>query len=184
MKAIFKSDKYLLIGNVRLRYAWLFKEDERFGKYKCMICIPKTEKEVIKTIQDAIKKVLGKEITGKGNPFKDGDKKNLMLTAEDKKQKDEYKNAWFIAPSSKYAPDVFDEKGEATKDENVVYSGCFVNIKIELRKYSTNDGVSAYLQMIQKVSDGEKLGTDSDGGHNSNPSEFSDFGSANEEDDL
>lgn len=136
------------------------KPDDK-GKYKCLLLIDKDDKESVKKIQSAIKAVEAKMITEKyagkapkkaiPNTFNDGD--------EDK-EGEEYENRYYINVSKHIKPAIVDRKLKPITDEEEVYSGCIANVAIEFYYYWRDDakGITASLEAIQKIADGEPLG--------------------------
>ncbi len=62
--------------------------------------------------------------------------------------------------SEKYPPKVFDRSGQPSKDESLVYGGCYVQAKIIARPYdfAGNRGVSFKLYEVIFREDGERFG--------------------------
>lgn len=69
--------------------------------------------------------------------------------------------AIFITLKSKERPGVVNQKVEDIIDETEFYAGCYARAKVTVYAYSQagNNGVSFGLQNIQKMSDGDPLGS-------------------------
>ena len=85
------------------------------------------------------------------NTFNDGD--------EDK-DGEEYENRHYINVSKHVKPQIFDRKLRLITDPDEIYSGVIANVAIDFYYYWRDDakGITASLEAIQKVSDGEPLG--------------------------
>lgn len=83
------------------------------------------------------------KVNGDGEPY-DGYEGKLVLTAKSKE---------------KFPPKVFDRYG-APLDENDMYGGCYVQVKVIARPYdfAGNRGVSFKLYQVIKVKDGDRFG--------------------------
>ncbi len=130
-------------------------------KYKCLLLIDKDDKASVSKIKKAIAFVEAKMITEKyagkapkkkiSNTFGDGD--------EDK-DGEEYENRHYINVSKLVRPAIVDRKRNPITDPEDVYSGCVANVCIEFYYYWMDEskGITASLEGIQKISDGEPLG--------------------------
>lgn len=137
------------------------KEPTAKGKYKCLLLIDKDDTASVSKIRAAIKAVEAKMITEKyagkepkkaiPNTFRDGD--------EDK-DGEEYENRFYINVSKTRKPAIVDRKLKPILDPEEVYSGCTANVAIEFYYYwlDNSKGISASLEAVQKISDGEPLG--------------------------
>jgi len=137
------------------------KNPEAKGKYKCLLLIDKDDKASVSKIKAAIKvieaKMIAEKYAGKApkkaikNTFNDGD--------EDK-EGEEYENRFYINVSKHIKPAIVDRRMNPITDPEDVYSGCVANVAIEFYYYFREDskGITASLEGIQKISDGEPLG--------------------------
>ena len=137
------------------------KKPDQKPKYKCMLLIDKSDKASVSKIQKAIKaveeKMISEKYAGKApkkkisNTFGDGD--------EDK-DGEEYENRYYINVSKHVKPAIVDRKRNPITDSEEVYSGCIANVCIEFYYYWLDEskGITASLEGIQKISDGEPLG--------------------------
>lgn len=157
----------VVTGEVRLCYVHLFEpyafEAGQEPKYSCMILIPKTDRktlEKIKAAQEAAveqgiaTKWKGKKPKNLGNTLRDGDVDQPGDGGE------EFEGHYFMNVSSKTAPHVVDRQCVEILDSTQVYSGCYARVSLNFFPYSAagNNGVSAGLNNVQFVRDGESLG--------------------------
>ena len=72
-----------------------------------------------------------------------------------------YANAYFINATSTSAPGIVDAKCKTITDKEEVYSGVYGRASITLYAYNYNGnrGIAAGLNNLQKISDGEPLGS-------------------------
>ena len=137
------------------------KEPTAKGKYQCMLLIDKDDKASVSKIKAAIKAVEAKMVAEKyagkvpkkaiKNSFNDGD--------EDK-EGEEYENRYYINVSKHIKPAIVDRQLKPITNEEEIYSGCIANVCIEFYYYFREDskGITASLEAIQKIKDGEPLG--------------------------
>ena len=139
----------------RLSYAHLWEPDSINGsepKYSVSCIIDKDDKETIAKIRKAIE-VAKDEGKGKWGgkipanlklPLRDGD--------IDRPEDEAYQNSMFLNANSKQAPQIVDRQ---------VYSGCYGRVSITFYAYNSNGnkGVAAGLGNVQKLKDGEPLGS-------------------------
>lgn len=139
-------------------------------KYNCAVLIPKTDKETIAKINNAIKAatqeglaVFGGKAPAKMNsPLRDGD--------EERPDDPAFAGMMFLNPKSLVKPGIVDRNLQEIIDPDEIYSGMYGRASLVFYAYSKagNKGIAVGLNNIQKLEDGERLG----GG--SSPSE--DFG--------
>ena len=157
------SDTNVRIGPVRFSYVNVFRKNPQSDKYSVAVLIPKTEHEAIETLKSAIEnaKTLGKTKCFGGKvpanlktPLHDGDVE---------KDDEAYKGCYYFNATNTNRPGVrvkTDDGAivEALDDEDF-YSGCYGAITVNLFPYAKNgnSGVSASLQNVIKLNDGEKL---------------------------
>jgi len=153
----------VITGMVRLSYAHLHEPHAIEGnepKYSVSLIIPKSDKETLKAIQEAIAeaKENGKGLWGGKipanlkNPLRDGD--------EERPDDDVCADAFFINANSKRKPELVDIKGNKNLSTDEVYSGCYARVSINFFGYAAagNKGVGCGLGNVQKLEDGERLG--------------------------
>lgn len=131
------------------------------GKYKCLLLIDKDDKTSVSKIQKAIKAVEEKMITEKfaGKRPKKAIK-NIFKDGDEDKEDEIYENRYYMNVSKHVKPAIVDRKLNPITDEDEVYSGITANVCIEFYYYFRKDGqgITASLEAIQKLSDGEPLG--------------------------
>lgn len=148
----------------RLSYAHIWEPDSVNGsepKYSVSCIIDKDDKDTISKIQKAIE--LAKE-EGKGKwggkipanlktPLRDGD--------IDRPEDEAYAGCMFLNANSRQAPQVVDKKVQPVLDQSEVYSGCYGRVSVTFYAYNSNGnkGVAAGLGNVQKLKDGEPLGS-------------------------
>lgn len=159
-----QSSTRIVTGKVRFSYANVFQPrasiDGAEPKYSVSILIPKKDLVTVKNIQNAIEAVknAGKEKWGGKipvnlkTPLRDGD--------EERPDNQEYLGHYFINASSKQRPEIVDAALQKIIDPTEFYSGCYGRASINFFAYSANGnkGISAGLNNLQKISDGDSLG--------------------------
>lgn len=164
----------LTINNVRLSYVNIFG-DGRLGdngkrSWSLTALIPKTHPQV-EAIKAAISTAKEKDVaklgkTGIKSPLLDGDAK------EDDgffKYKGDECRGHYLLRCTNYnrRPAVVDASVQPILDPEAVYSGCYGNVRVSFYGYAsaTSKGISPGLDAVQKVRDGDRLGS---GGVNPN----------------
>lgn len=177
----------VITGKVRASYAHVFKPHSSIegaeAKYSICLLVPKKDKFGIAAIKEAIEAAMVqgmpkwntknaanfKRPANLKNPLRDGD----LERPDD----ENYAGCYFINASSKMKPQVIDRDKNEIPDPDDFYSGCYCRASINFYPFSQagNNGVGAGLNNLQKLADGERLGSRMDA-----TSEFDDL----EEDDL
>lgn len=87
------------------------------------------------------------------NPLRDGDL--------EKPDDEAYKNAYFINANSPNAPGIVDAQRQEIIDHSEVYSGVYGRASISFYAFNSNGnrGIACGLNNLQKIRDGEPLGT-------------------------
>lgn len=159
--------KRIKLNNVRLSYVNVFEaramNEGQEPKYSTQIIIPKDhpqikelKKAVIEVARDKFPKLVkDNKIPAKiKTPLRDGD--------EEKDDEPEvYGGMYFFNASNKKRPTVVDrDTTPLTEDDNVIYSGCYANVYVDIYGFDTagNKGVAAALGGVQFKKDGEALG--------------------------
>lgn len=159
--------KRIKLNNVRLSYVNVFEaramNEGQEPKYSTQIIIPKDhpqikelKKAVIDVARDKFPKLVkDNKIPAKiKTPLRDGD--------EEKDDEPEvYGGMYFFNASNKKRPTVVDrDTTPLTEDDNVIYSGCYANVYVDIYGFDTagNKGVAAALGGVQFKKDGEALG--------------------------
>lgn len=138
-------------------------------KYSLLLIIPKTDPQ-IPAIQAAIQAAAQEGVNTrkftqlpdpnamKYPPLRDGD----SLTDSGEPRGAEFAGNYFINAKSPQnrKPFIVDGNVQPIIDQSEVYSGCYVNVAVQFFPYanSGNKGISASLNGVQKVADGEHLG--------------------------
>jgi len=156
----------VITGAVRASYLHVFEPWGAEGqekKYSVCALIPKTEKETIRLIQEAIAEATdlgqnskwgGKVPKNLHEPLRDGDKE------KDLDEHPEFKGMFFLNASSKRQPGMVDRNKMEIFSEDELKSGDWVKLAINFYPYaaSGNNGVGVGLDNIMKWKDGESLG--------------------------
>jgi hypothetical protein len=155
----------IVIGPVRFSYLKVWQPDsvEEGGekKYSVSLIIPKSDKALIKKINEAIN--AAKE-QGKANKFGGKIPGSLKLPLRDgdtdRSEDEAYENSYFINASCKTKPGVVDKNRQPVLNQDEVYSGCFGYASITFYAFNTsgNKGIAAGLIHIMKSKDGVPLG--------------------------
>lgn len=162
VKAIRTGTK-VTTGKVRLSYTHLFEPHAIEGnepKYSTSVLIPKSDKETLTAIKEAVEQV---KAEGKGKwggkvppnlktPLRDGD--------SERPDDEAYKGCYFLNANSKNKPGVVDVNVQPVLDATEVYSGCYGRLTLNFYAYSAsgNKGVACGLGNVQKLAEGEPLG--------------------------
>lgn len=163
----------VVTGKVRLSFVNLF-EAKTFGdntepKYSVMVLIPKTDVGTVGRIKAAIdaaaQKGLSTKFGGKMPPvlkttFKDADKDTDQDGFPLCEKWPETKGHYVINLSTRTKPQVVDANLNPILDPTEVYSGCYGRVSMNFFAYNNNGnkGISAGLNNVQKLEDGEPLG--------------------------
>lgn len=175
----------VVTGKVRLSYANIFQPrgmDGQEPKYSVCLLIPKSDKETIKAINEAMEQAK-KDGASKWNGKIPTKVKTTFYDGDVEKPEDEaYAGCYYLNASNKRKPGVVDANVQPILDATEVYSGCYGRAVVNFYAYNAqgSKGITASLQHIQKVSDGEPLG----GAFTRAEDEFDDIESSDEEDFL
>jgi hypothetical protein len=163
-------------NKARLTYAFIWhprlqdnddkdSESEAKEKYSSCILIDKRDLQTVEkynlAVQQAI--ILGQKKGLWGDklpsnfhyPLRDGD-------AEAAEKGEEYAGHWFLNASATRQPRIVDVNKADILDEDAVYSGCYARVVLNLYPFNAkgkNKGIACGLEVIQKVANGEYLGT-------------------------
>ena len=156
--------------NVRLSFPSLFRKAVFSGsetKFEATFLLNKEEHaETIKQIQAEIAKMLKDELKAKLPADK------ICLKDGDEIEYDGYAGCMSIKASSAKRPIVIGkDKSPLTEDDNVIYSGCYVNAIISLWAQNNQFGkrINASLEAVQFAKDGSPFG---DGGSKASVDDF------------
>ncbi|MEG1245227.1 DUF2815 family protein [Gordonibacter sp.] len=160
-----KSTK-VVTGEVRLSYVHLFEpyafNADQDAKYSVLILIPKSDKATMAKIKSAQAAAVelgmatkwgGKKPKNLGNTLRDGDDDPSF-------DGEEFEGHYCLRLASKTAPGIIDRYRNKVIDSTEVYSGCYARVSLNFFPYSAsgNNGVSAGLNNVQILRDGEPLG--------------------------
>lgn len=137
------------------------KKPDQKPKYKCMLLIDKSDKASVSKIKKAIKAVEAKMITEKyaGRAPKKGIP-NTFNDGDEDREGEEYEDRYYINIWKYNKPVIVDRRRNPITDEEEIYSGVVANVAIDFYYYwgDESKGITASLEAIQKISDGEPLG--------------------------
>ena len=135
-------------------------------KYSGSLIIPQTDTETIRKIRDAIRaayeegqnKLRG---SGKSVPALEDIKTPLRDGDRDRKDDPNYAGCMFINANSTTPPDIVDAAMNHILDRSEVYSGVYGRASITLYAFNSNGnrGIACGLNNLQKIRDGEPLGS-------------------------
>lgn len=180
------SSKVITGKNTRWSYANVWEAKAINGgtpKFSVSLIIPKSDTATIEKIKKAIENAYKEgESKLKGNsrtipalsalktPLRDGD--------VERPDDEAYKNAYFINANSTTAPGIVDENCNPILTHSEVYSGVYGRASITFYAFNANGnrGIACSLNNLQKIRDGEPLG--------SKASAESDFATDDEDDFL
>lgn len=176
--------------NTRWSYAnvWEPKPSLNGGKpkYSVSLIIPKSDKDTIKKVKDAIQAAYEEgegKLKGNGKfvpalediktPLRDGDR--------ERKGDEAYEGCYFINANSDMAPGIVDANRQPILERSEVYSGVYGRASINFYAFNTNGnkGIACGLNNLQKIRDGEPLGSRSRA-----EDDFADFDDDDDSDDF
>lgn len=179
------KDTKVVFGPCRLSYTHVFTKhapdgDTDNGKYMTNVLIPKSEKETVKALQQAIEAAKKSGIVSK---WGGKEPKNLELPLRDgdtDKDDEVYEDCFFINAKSSIRPGICDKNKNPIVDEEEIYSGVYAYVSVSFYPYDKNGnrGIACGLNNIMKFKDGERLG-----GRTSAENDFADI-DAEDDDDL
>lgn len=177
------SSTKVITGKVRFSYVNIFKSRAFSGsddeKFSICLLIDKEDKKTLKAINDAVQAAIQDGISSKWNgkkpanlklPLRDGD--------EDRPEAPEYAGMMFLNANSTQKPGIVDRNLMEIIDPDEVYSGCYGRASVNFYPFNVNGnrGIGVGLNNIQKLTDGERLGS-------TRASAESDFGGDDFQDD-
>lgn len=181
-----------IIGQVRFSYLHVFEPFAFDGssdpRYSATLLIPKSDKALVKKVQDAISTAYSAAVTNtwggkkppldKVTPLRDGDEPN-----DDGESRGEaYAGHYYLNAKSRTQPGVVDKHCQPIMSTDDFYSGCYGFASVAFGGYdnSGNKGISCYLNNVMKVKDGEPLG----GAKTSAADDFAGLDIADDEEEL
>lgn len=143
-------------------------------KYGMSVIIAKSNKKTLKLIEAAIEAAIevGKEKHGKS--FK---AKKLPLRDGDEEREDAaYADSFFLNANSKNRPGMVDRKVQPILDPKEIKSGDWGNVSLNFYPFNVNgnSGIAVGLNHVQKVKDGEPLGSQTNAADEFDEIEFED----------
>ncbi|WP_204195357.1 DUF2815 family protein [Staphylococcus sp. GFQ9D221P] len=153
----------VITGKVRASYAHIFEphsmNEDVPKKYSVSIIIPKSDTQMIETIEKAIEEAKeagkgkwnGKVPNNLKTPLRDGD--------IDREDDPNYENAYFLNATSQTQPGVVDQNKIRLTEPGALVSGDYIRASINFYGYNANGnkGIAAGLNNIQLVEKGEPL---------------------------
>lgn len=129
-------------------------------KYSVSIIIPKSDKQTIKKVKDAIQKAIEENKDKFGGKVPSSIKKPLRDGDVDREEDEAYADAYFVNANSKVKPGIVDGDVNPILDQSEFYSGCYGRVSLTFYAYNVNGnrGIAAGLQNIMKTDEGEPLG--------------------------
>lgn len=135
--------------------------------YDVQFLIPKTQREDVRAILLAIKKV-GEAKWGANwkkvrSPLRDGDAEKDELAEDGTTKGEKYPERlghYFMNARSTKPVGVYDRQRNPILDSDQVYAGCKAKIAVSFYPYSVsgNHGIGCGLNGVQKIADGEHIG--------------------------
>ena len=167
----------VMLKNVRLSFPSVFHKANFNGqetKYEATMLIPKSDKKLIKKIQEEMKLVQGKlKVSSDKFCLKDGDDVEYEGFADH----------FSLKASNSKRPTVINRDREPiTEDDDVIYGGCYVNAIVDFWAQNNNYGkrINANLLGVQFVKHGEPFG---EGGTSAGANDFDDISDDFDDDD-
>jgi hypothetical protein len=157
--------------NTRWSYANVWEPKSINGgkpKYSVSLIIPKDDKVTLDRIKAAIQAAYEEgqgKLKGNGktvpplsaikNPLRDGD--------IEKPDDEAYANSYFVNANSSSAPSILDANRQAIIERSEVYSGVYGRASINFYAFNVNGnrGIACGLNHLQKIKDGDPLGSKS-----------------------
>jgi hypothetical protein len=159
--------KEVFLKNVRICYAQnlfkatAFKEGQTL-KYNAQFVIPRTDTANLKLMEDACLAAAEEAWPKEGikviKSIKDTDS-CCLRNGEKQPDREELEDAMYVAASNRKRPTTLNrDRTAVTEEDGVIYSGCYVNAKIDVYGFTvekTKKGVYAELRGVQFVRDGD-----------------------------
>lgn len=155
--------------NTRWSYANVWEARSINGgtpKFSVSLIIPKSDTETVEAIKNAIKAAYKEgEVKLKGNsrtvPTLDSIKTPLRDGDLERPDDDAYADSYFVNANSATAPGIVDIDVNPILDRSEVYSGVYGRASITFYAFNSNGnrGIACGLNNLQKIRDGEPLGS-------------------------
>lgn len=160
----------IMLKNVRLSFPSLFKKADfqgKEGKFEATFLLPKSDTKTYDMINAAIDEALAEA------KIKVASDKRFLKDGNDSEY-DGYSDCWSIKAANSSRPLLINkDKSMLAEEDEVLYSGCYVNAQIAVWVQSNSYGkrVNANLYGVQFIKDGERFGAD----HTSDLDDFDAF---------
>jgi len=156
----------LITGKARLSYCHLLEPSAINPgdpeKYSVAVLIPKSDKETLKLIVEAIENAVAAGTTKNGAKWAQGKLKKPLRDGDSPEENkgEEFHGHYFFNCNSKSKPTVVDQKMNPITSSDDIYSGCYARVSVNFYPFdnSGSKGVAAGLNNVQKLADGERLG--------------------------
>ena len=159
----------VIFGPCRLSYTYVFakynpKGNAADGKYQTKVLIPKSEKETVKALREAIEAAKRAGVVSKWGgekpkklalPLNDGDVKD-----GDNKDGELCEGHFFVNAKCNDRPGILDRNRQPIVDEEEMYSGVWALVSVTFFPYDANGnkGVACGLNNLMKWKDDDHLG--------------------------
>jgi len=135
----------------------LFRTKEFNGKDKYQLTMVFEKGTDISSLKELVKEVATEEfgsIKGIETPFKDGNKKDLAKYPN-------FENTVYVQASTQFPVGIVDQKRQPILDEEEFYAGVIARAQISAYSwtYQKRKGISFNLMNVQKLAEGERLGS-------------------------
>ena len=169
MSKFVNPTKVITGPNTRWSYANVWEAKSINGstpKFSVSLIIPKTDTATIEKINRAIKAAYEEgqsKLRGNSKFVPDLESLKLPLRDGDKERKGDpaYAGCMFINANSSTAPGIVDADCNPILDRSEVYSGVYGRASINLYAFNSNGnrGIACGLNNLQKIRDGEPMGS-------------------------
>jgi hypothetical protein len=150
-----KQGKAMRLNGVRLSYVHIFKKkdwgDNNEAKYQCRLLIHPDNKKLLTEISRNTDELLTANFGSK--------KANLKRLLNKEPEEMDGVVYYYINANTNRKPTIVNRQARPINDEEEIYSGCYANAQIYMQAFSKggNKGISAILDGIQKIGDGDRL---------------------------
>ena len=169
MSKFVNPTKVITGPNTRWSYANVWEAKSINGstpKFSVSLIIPKTDTATIEKINKAIRAAYEEgqsKLKGTSKYMPDLEDLKLPLRDGDKERKGDptYAGCMFINANSSTAPGIVDADRQPILERSEVYSGVYGRASITLYAFNSNGnrGIACGLNNLQKIRDGEPLGS-------------------------
>jgi hypothetical protein len=133
------------------------------GLYQCVLSWSKDDEKQTETLENLVEDVAVEQWGAKAKDLLARGKIQSPLRDGDDSDDENFHDCWMVNSRRKESlgrPGVVDQDVQPILDQTEIYSGCSVNISVNLYAYDYKGkkGVGVGLNNIQKVADGERRG--------------------------